>query len=40
MMPRVRGVISQTQIERQLGQRIDMVETAGSFAEISATLGA
>lgn len=38
--PRVRGVISQTQIERQLGQRIDMVETAGSFAEISATLAA
>lgn len=38
--PRVRGVISQTQIERQLGQRIDMVETAGNFAEISATLGA
>ena len=38
--PRVRGVISQTQIERQLGQRIDMIETAGSFAEISATLAA
>jgi CBS domain-containing protein len=38
--PRVRGVISQTQIERQLGQRIDMVETAGNFAEISATLAA
>lgn len=38
--PRVRGVISQTQIERQLGQRIDMIETAGNFAEISATLAA
>lgn len=38
--PRVRGVISQTQIERQLGQRIDMVETAGSFAEISRSLAA
>jgi CBS domain-containing protein len=38
--PRVRGVISQTQIERQLGQRIDMVETAGNFAEISARLAA
>jgi len=38
--PRVRGVISQTQIERQLGQRIDMVETAGNFAEISASLSA
>jgi CBS domain-containing protein len=38
--PRVRGVISQTQIERQLGQRIDMIETAGSFAEISRSLAA
>lgn len=38
--PRVRGVISQTQIERQLGQRIDMIETAGSFAEISRSLTA
>lgn len=38
--PRVRGVISQTQIERQLGQRIDMVETAGNFAEISRSLAA
>ena len=36
--PRVRGVISQTQIERQLGQSIDVVETAGNFAEISASL--
>lgn len=36
--PRVRGVISQTQIERQLGQSIALVETAGNFAEISATL--
>ena len=38
--PRVRGVISQTQIERQLGRPIEMVETAGSLAEISATLAA
>lgn len=38
--PRVRGVISQTQIERQLGQPIALVETAGNFAEISATLAA
>jgi len=38
--PRVRGVISATQIERQLGQRIDMLETAGSFAEISRSLAA
>lgn len=36
--PRVRGVISQTQIERQLGQPIALVETAGSFAEISQSL--
>lgn len=36
--PRVRGVISQTQIERQLGQPISVVETAGNFAEISASL--
>lgn len=38
--PRVRGVISQTQIERQLGQPIALVETAGSFAEISQSLAA
>lgn len=37
--PRVRGVISQTQIERQLGQPIDVVERAGNFAEVSAALG-
>ncbi len=36
--PRVRGVISQTQIERQLGQSIDVVELAGNFAEISVSL--
>lgn len=36
--PRVRGVISQTQIERQLGQPIALVETAGNFAEISQSL--
>lgn len=36
--PRVRGVISQTQIERQLGQSIDVVEVAGNFAEISRSL--
>ncbi len=38
--PRVRGVISQTQIERQLGQPIALVETAGNFAEISQSLAA
>ncbi len=38
--PRVRGVISQTQIERQLGQPIALVETAGNFAEISQSLTA
>jgi CBS domain-containing protein len=36
--PRVRGVISQTQIERQLGQPIDVVERANNFAEISVSL--
>jgi len=36
--PRVRGVISQTQIERQLGQPIDVVELAGNFSEISVSL--
>lgn len=38
--PRVRGVISQAQIERQLGQSIALVETAGNFAEISRSLTA
>lgn len=38
--PRVRGVISQAQIERQLGQPIALVETAGNFAEISQSLAA
>lgn len=37
--PRVRGVISQTQIERQLGQPIDVMERAGNFAEVSVALG-
>lgn len=36
--PRVRGVISVTQVERQLGHSIDLIETAGNFAEIQATL--
>lgn len=36
--PRVRGVISQTQIERQLGRPLGMIETATNFAEISASL--
>lgn len=36
--PRVRGVISVTQVERQLGHSIDLIETAGSFAQIQATL--
>jgi len=35
---RVRGVISRAQIERQLGTRIDIVEVAGSFAELGQML--
>ena len=38
--PQVRGVISQSQIERQLGRSIELLETAGNFAEISASLTA
>lgn len=38
--PRVRGVISHSQIERQLGRPIELLETAGNFAEISASLAA
>jgi CBS domain-containing protein len=34
----VRGVISRAQIERQLGTRIDIVEVAGSFAELGQML--
>jgi len=36
--PVLRGVISQTQIERQLGHPIDVIEQAHNFAEISASL--
>jgi len=36
--PVLRGVISQAQIERQLGQTIDVIEQAHNFAEISASL--
>jgi CBS-domain-containing membrane protein len=36
--PQVRGVISQAQVERQLGQPINMVEVAQSFSEISVSL--
>ena len=36
----VRGVISQSQIERQLGRSIELVEVAGNFSEISASLAA
>jgi CBS domain-containing protein len=35
---RVRGVVSRAQIERQLGARIDVVEVAGSFAELEQML--
>jgi len=35
---RIRGLISQTQIERQLGKLIDMSEIASSFAEIGQAL--
>lgn len=37
-IPVLRGVISQAQIERQLGQPIDVIEHAHNFAEISASL--
>jgi len=36
--PQLRGVISQTQIERQIGRSIDLVEHAHNFAELSASL--
>jgi CBS-domain-containing membrane protein len=36
--PQVRGVISQAQVERQLGRPIEMVEVAQNFAEISVSL--
>ena len=35
---RVRGVISRAQIERQLGKPIELVEVAGSFAELGQML--
>jgi hypothetical protein len=35
---RVRGVVSSTQIERQLGQRVEVDEIASSFAEIERAL--
>ena len=38
--PRVRGVISQAQVERQLGNQIAVVEVAHNFAEITASLSA
>lgn len=37
--PIIVGVFSRRQIERQLGKPIEMVEVAGSFAEIRAALG-
>lgn len=36
--PRVRGVVSRSQIERQLGTPIQLVEVAGSFAELGRML--
>ena len=36
--PVLRGVISQTQIERQLGHAIDVMAHAHNFAELSASL--
>jgi CBS domain-containing protein len=36
--PRIRGVLSLTQLERQLGQAIDATEVARSFAEIQRAL--
>lgn len=38
--PWIRGVISHTQIERQLGQPIDVLDLASSFSEIRASLAA
>ncbi|QCB48334.1 CBS domain-containing protein [Hydrogenophaga sp. PAMC20947] len=38
--PRVRGVISLAQVERQLGHPIPLVEMAHNFAELSASLSA
>jgi signal-transduction protein with cAMP-binding, CBS, and nucleotidyltransferase domain len=35
---RVRGVISRTQVERQIGQLIDIAEIASSFAEVERAL--
>ena len=36
--PRVRGVISRTQVERQIGQLIDVAPVAGSFSEFERAL--
>ncbi len=36
--PRIRGIISHTQIERQLGRPIDAMERADTFSEIRAAL--
>ena len=36
--PRVRGVISRSQVERQLGRRVDITPVAGSFSEIERAL--
>jgi len=38
--PRIRGIISHTQIERQLGQPIDVLDVAATFSEIRASLAA
>lgn len=35
---RVRGVVSRTQVERQLGQLIDVTPVAGSFSEVERAL--
>ena len=35
---RIVGVVSRTQVERQLGKAIDIVEVAGSFADINRML--
>jgi hypothetical protein len=34
----VRGVISRTQVERQLGQLIDIAEIASNFSEVERAL--
>jgi hypothetical protein len=36
--PRIRGLVSQMQVERQLGMQLPSTEIAGTFAEIERAL--